>query len=69
MRLLHHTREVAASVALEPVHPSADPCQQRTVVLRGTASLHRVVGAVEDLVHELEAEQEVERLLSSAENE
>jgi hypothetical protein len=41
----------------------------RTVVLRDTASLERVVGAVEDLVHELEGEQEVERLLSSAENE
>lgn len=41
----------------------------RTVVLRDTASMDRVVGAVEDLVHELEAEQEVERLLSSAENE
>lgn len=40
----------------------------RTVVLRDTASLERVVGAVEDLVHELEAEQEVERLLSSAED-
>lgn len=41
----------------------------RTVVLRDTASLDRVVGAVEDLVYELEAEHEVERLLSSAENE
>jgi hypothetical protein len=41
----------------------------RTVVLRDTASLERVVGAVEDLVHELEAEHEVERLLSSAESE
>ena len=41
----------------------------RTVVLRDTASLERVVGAVEDLVLELEAEHEVERLLSSAENE
>jgi len=39
----------------------------RTVVLRDTASLERVVAAVEDLVYELEAEQEVERLLSSAE--
>ena len=41
----------------------------RTVVLRDTGSLERVVGAVEDLVHELEAEHEVERLLSSAESE
>jgi hypothetical protein len=39
------------------------------VVLRDTGSLERVVGAVEDLVLELEAEHEVERLLSSAENE
>lgn len=41
----------------------------RTVVLRDTESLERVVGAVEDLIGELEAEQEVERLLSSAEKE
>ena len=41
----------------------------RTVVLRDSASLDRVVEAVEELVHELEAEQEVERLLTSAENE
>ena len=40
-----------------------------TVVLRDTASLERVVGAVEELVCELEAEQEVERFLSSAEKE
>ena len=41
----------------------------RTVVLRDTESLERVVGAVEDLTRELEAEQEVERLLSNAEQE
>lgn len=41
----------------------------RTVVLRDTGSLERVVGAVEGLIHELEAEHEVERLLSSAESE
>jgi len=41
----------------------------RTVVLRDTESLERVVGAVEDLIRELEAEHEVERLLSSAEQE
>jgi len=41
----------------------------RTVVLRDTASLERVVTGVEDLVRELEAEREVERLLSSAERE
>ena len=41
----------------------------RTVVLRDTESLERVVGAVEDLTRELEAEHEVERLLSSAERE
>ena len=40
-----------------------------TVVLRDTASLERVVASVEELVRELEAEHEVERLLSSAENE
>lgn len=39
----------------------------RTVVLRDSAALERVVEAVEDLVRELEVEQEVERLLSSAE--
>lgn len=39
----------------------------RTVVLRDTTSLDRVVSGVEDLVRELEAEQEVERLLSRAE--
>lgn len=41
----------------------------RTVVLRDTAALEGVVSAVEELVRELEAEQEVERLLSSAEQE
>jgi hypothetical protein len=41
----------------------------RTVVLRDTASLDRVVGAVEDMVYELEAEQEVERFLKKAEKE
>jgi hypothetical protein len=40
----------------------------RTVVLRDTASLERVVSAVETMVRELEAEREVERLLSNAEN-
>jgi len=39
----------------------------RTVVLRDAASLERVVTSVEDLVRELEAEKEVERLLSDAE--
>lgn len=39
----------------------------RTVVLRDSASLDRVVTAVEDLARELEAEREVERLLSRAE--
>jgi hypothetical protein len=39
----------------------------RTVVLRDEASLERVVAGVEDLVLELEAEKEVERLLSDAE--
>jgi hypothetical protein len=39
----------------------------RTVVLRDSASLDRVVTGVEDLVRELEAEREVERLLSNAE--
>jgi hypothetical protein len=39
----------------------------RTVVLRDEPSLEGVVSAVEDLVRELEAEQEVERLLSDAE--
>ena len=38
-----------------------------TVVLRDAASLERVVGRVEELIHELEAEREVERLLTSAE--
>lgn len=41
----------------------------RTVVLRDTASLERVVSGVEDLARELEAEREVDRLLSSAERE
>jgi hypothetical protein len=40
----------------------------RTVVLRDAASLERVVGNVENLVHELEAEREVERLISDAES-
>ena len=39
----------------------------RTVVLRDAAALERVVKNVEDLVNELEAEREVERLLSDAE--
>jgi hypothetical protein len=39
----------------------------RTVVLRDSASLDRVVTGVEDLVRELEAERDVERLLSNAE--
>lgn len=39
----------------------------RTVVLRDSGSLERVVSAVEELARELEAEQEVERLLASAE--
>ena len=39
----------------------------RTVVLRDAASMDRVVRGVEDLVRELEAENEVERLLSNAE--
>jgi hypothetical protein len=38
-----------------------------TVVLRDAASLERVMGRVEELVHELEAEREVERLLTDAE--
>ena len=38
-----------------------------TVVLRDAVALARVVGAVEDLVIELEAEREVERLISDAE--
>lgn len=41
----------------------------RTVVLRDTTALERVVSGVEDLVRELEAEHEVERLLTSAEQE
>jgi len=41
----------------------------RTVVLRDTASLEGVVAGVEDLVRTLEAEQEVDRLLSNAERE
>lgn len=41
----------------------------RTVVLRDSASLDRVVTALEDLARELEAEREVERLLSRAEQE
>ena len=40
----------------------------RTVVLRDTASLEDVVSAVETMVREMEAEREVERLLSNAEN-
>ena len=39
----------------------------RTVVLRDAVALERVVDAVEDLVIELEAEREVERLISDAE--
>ena len=39
----------------------------RTVVLRDAASLERVLGNVEDLLRELGAEREVERLLSQAE--
>ena len=38
-----------------------------TVVLRDAVALERVVDAVEDLIHELEAEREVERLISDAE--
>jgi hypothetical protein len=38
-----------------------------TVVLRDASSLERVVGRVEELIHELEAEREVERLLTDAE--
>ncbi len=41
----------------------------RTVVLRDTASLEGVLAEVEHLVRKLEAEQEVERLLSRAEQE
>jgi hypothetical protein len=39
----------------------------RTVVLRDAASLERAVGNVEGLLREIEAEREVERLLSEAE--
>jgi hypothetical protein len=39
----------------------------RTVVLRDAVSLERVVGNVEDLLREIEAEREVERLLTEAE--
>jgi len=39
----------------------------RTVVLRDAASLERAVESVEGLLRELEAEQEVERLLTEAE--
>jgi hypothetical protein len=39
----------------------------RTVVLRDAASLQRAVMNVEELLRELEAEQEVERLLTEAE--
>jgi len=39
----------------------------RTVVLRDASALERAMGNVEDLLHELEAEREVERLLSDAE--
>ena len=38
-----------------------------TVVLRDSGSVERVVGRVEELIHELEAEREVERLLTDAE--
>lgn len=41
----------------------------RTVVLRDSASLDRVVTAVEDLARELEAEREVDLLLTRAEQE
>jgi hypothetical protein len=41
----------------------------QAVVMRDTASLDRVVKAAEDLVHDLEAERDVERLLSQAERE
>lgn len=41
----------------------------RTVVLRDTESLEEAVSNIEDLVRELEAEADVERLLSSAEQE
>ena len=39
----------------------------RTVVLRDAVSLEKAVGNVEDLLRELEAEREVERLLAEAE--
>lgn len=39
----------------------------RTVVLRDAGSLDGVVGRVEELIYELEAERDVERLLSDAE--
>ena len=39
----------------------------RTVVMRDAASLERAVGNVEELLQELEAEREVERLLAQAE--
>jgi hypothetical protein len=39
----------------------------RTVVLRDAGSLDRVVGRVDELILELEAERDVERLLSDAE--
>lgn len=38
-----------------------------TVVLRDAQSVERVVGRVEELIHELEAERQVERLLMDAE--
>ena len=38
-----------------------------TVVLRDATSLERVMGRVEELIYELEAEREVERLLTDAE--
>jgi hypothetical protein len=39
----------------------------RTVVLRDAVSLEKAVGNVEDLLRVLEAEREVERLLTEAE--
>lgn len=76
-QLAHERHEVSRSVSdLQDLLDArvADVLGQlaqlhRTVVLRDTASLERVVVAVEELVRHLEAEQEVERLLSSAEQE